>query len=197
MGGLRCEQVARIRIDTFEAVPQMDCGRPVEFAQNFVVRRFGYSRVEVHVGVYALFQPARFGRLFPFGQVGLHSEGILLCIPFSGLFDDGRFEDSPYFVQLPDVGPFQALRHEVRCVPAYDECPGSLTYPEEPHVGEYPDGFAYRGTADSEDAHQFRFGGKFLSDAESACGNLFLESCRQLFSQRFFPYGRILHHHII
>ena len=93
------------------------------------------------------------------------------------------------FVQLPDVGPFQALRHEVRCVPAYDECPGSLTYPEEPHVGEYPDGFAYRGTADSEDAHQFRFGGKFLSDAESACGNLFLESCRQLFSQRFFPYG--------
>ena len=30
-GGLRCEQVARIRIDTFEAVPQMDCGRPVEY----------------------------------------------------------------------------------------------------------------------------------------------------------------------
>lgn len=119
-----------------ESLLQVACCRPVEFAQDFVVRGFGYGCMEGDVGGDAPFQVARFGGRAPLGEQGFDPLHVLRRAACSSAFDNGRFQNFPYFVQFADIGATQPLLHEGigRCG-GCDECPCAL-----PHVQESPVG---------------------------------------------------------
>ena len=79
---------------------------------------------------------ARFGGRAPLGEQGFDPLHVLRRAACGGAFDNGRFQNFPYFVQFADIGATQPLLHEGigRCG-GCNECPCAL-----PHVQESPVG---------------------------------------------------------
>mgnify|MGYP007107188414 CR=1 FL=1 len=115
--------------------------------------------VEVDVGFDTGLQcPGSCGRS-PLREVLFEDCGVVCRSPFGGFFGDRDFQYFPHFVQVVQVGAPEAPLHRfVRGREAFDKCPGTLPYLQEPHVGQDSDRFAHGRAADPENLHQLRFG---------------------------------------